>query len=249
MVTDVTVVEAVESKSRLGDLVAIADDPMSVRFSTRRGLRGPGAVASASQTPGHDRGRPGGGRRHPAAPDPHRAWRRVGPRRCRSLRSGRLRRSSWSSRTLYRANTAGLFFTATSLFLLLLAVSTLGTETGLVTVPAPLRGTGTPRGHPPDARTPPSGPRSLLHGHRPRRHRVRGAARRPDRTRRSRGRGEPAGPRPDAAVRDLEQPRHGRHPGVRPDADHGGGGQDRALHRAAGARPAGRAGSARTCSD
>ena len=33
---------------------------------------------------------------------------------------------------LYSAHTAGLFFTATSLFLLLLAVSTLGTETGLV---------------------------------------------------------------------------------------------------------------------
>jgi len=32
----------------------------------------------------------------------------------------------------YSANTAGLFFTATSLFLLLLAVSTMGTETGLV---------------------------------------------------------------------------------------------------------------------
>ena len=33
---------------------------------------------------------------------------------------------------LYSPNTAGLFFTATSLFLLLLAVATLGTETGLV---------------------------------------------------------------------------------------------------------------------
>ncbi len=33
---------------------------------------------------------------------------------------------------LYSAHTAGLFFTATSLFLLLLAVATLGTETGLV---------------------------------------------------------------------------------------------------------------------
>ncbi len=33
---------------------------------------------------------------------------------------------------LYDARTAGLFFTATSLFLLLLAVSTLGTETGLI---------------------------------------------------------------------------------------------------------------------
>ena len=47
MVTDVTVVEAVESQSRLGDLVAIAEDPMSVGQS-RRGLRRPGAVASAT---------------------------------------------------------------------------------------------------------------------------------------------------------------------------------------------------------
>ncbi len=142
----------------------------------------------------------------------------------------------------YSADTAGLFFTATSLFLLLLAVSTMGTETGLIRFLLRYEAQDRHGDIPPTLYT---------------------AFRTTLATSTLTGLAVIVFAEPLADLVGLDDPEAAtslrvlglmlpfatwnslamaRHPGVRPDADHRRCGQVRSLHRAAGARPAGRAG-------